>query len=153
MKTEENRSFNIRVYGIVINNRNEVLITEERYNEIDMIKFPGGGLDYGEGTIDCLKREFMEEAGISVDVISHFYTTDYFQPSAFDNRQLISIYYLVSMNSDSRNFLTDEPKIKTETSKKLPVFRWVPLTELTPDLMTFPIDKIVAGMIGQGELT
>ena len=31
-------------------------------------KFPGGGMEFGEGTIDCIKRECMEEFGEEVEV-------------------------------------------------------------------------------------
>ena len=50
--------FNIRVYGICINERQEVLLSDESYRDLHFTKFPGGGLGFGEGTIDCLKREF-----------------------------------------------------------------------------------------------
>ena len=53
--------FNIRVYGILINERNEVLLTDEYRFGTEITKFPGGGLEFGEGTIDCIKREMMEE--------------------------------------------------------------------------------------------
>ena len=86
--------FNIRVYGLYITG-SKVLVCEENIRGQQIIKFPGGGLEYGEGTIDCLKREFMEEMQIAVEVLSHYYTTDYFQPSAYDDSQVISIYYLV----------------------------------------------------------
>ena len=56
--------FNLRVYGILINKNNEVLLSSELRFEKPMIKFPGGGLEFGEGLVDCLKREFQEECGI-----------------------------------------------------------------------------------------
>lgn len=71
------------------------MVCEEMIRGQKIVKFPGGGLEYGEGTIDCLKREFAEEMGIEVEILSHYYTTDYFQPSAFDDSQVISIYYSV----------------------------------------------------------
>ena len=71
------------------------MVCEETIRGQQIIKFPGGGLEYGEGTIECLKREFMEEMQIEIEVLSHYYTTDYFQPSAYDDSQVISIYYIV----------------------------------------------------------
>ena len=76
----ETGKFIIRVYGLVINPQNEVLLTDEYRYETNMTKFPGGGLHYGEGLIDCLKREFREECnGQEIENIRHFYTTDFFQ--------------------------------------------------------------------------
>ena len=73
-------SFIIRVYGIVINQNEEVLISDEFQMNMKMTKFPGGGLEYGEGIIDALKREFREECnGQEIKNIKHFYTTDFYQ--------------------------------------------------------------------------
>src|SRR3954463_3659823 len=88
--------FNIRVYGILINEKKQVLVSDELIRGNRYTKFPGGGLEYGEGTRDCLKREFLEEMNLEVEVGEHLYTTDYFQPSAFHpDHQIISIYYFV----------------------------------------------------------
>src|SRR5690554_6247324 len=92
-------NFIIRVYGLVVNDKKEVLVTDEYQMNMEMTKFPGGGLEFGEGTIDCLKREFREEGnGQELINIRHFYTTDYFQKALFfEQAQLISIYYLADL--------------------------------------------------------
>src|ERR1700760_1317874 len=87
--------FNVRVYGILINDANQVLISDEQEYGFRFTKFPGGGLEPGEGLIDGLKREFVEECNLRVEVLSHFYTTDFFVKSAFNDSQVISIYYMV----------------------------------------------------------
>ncbi|MFL5744224.1 MAG: NUDIX domain-containing protein, partial [Niastella sp.] len=88
--------FNLRVYGILIGENNQVLVSDEFIRGSYYTKFPGGGLEFGEGTRDCLKREFMEEMNLNVHVGDHIYTTDYFQMSAFNpEHQIISIYYFV----------------------------------------------------------
>ncbi|MBI3232490.1 MAG: NUDIX hydrolase, partial [Bacteroidetes bacterium] len=89
--------FNIRVYGLLYNEKNEILLSTENIDGYEFTKFPGGGLEFGEGTRECLIREFKEECGILVKVVDHIYTTDFFQPSAFNKKdQLISIYYRVT---------------------------------------------------------
>src|SRR5215217_4020233 len=88
--------FNVRVYGILINEQNELLVSDEYIRGGYFTKFPGGGLEFGEGTRDCLKREFIEEMNLNVEVGEHIYTTDFFQLSAFNNNhQIVSIYYFV----------------------------------------------------------
>jgi len=54
----------------------KVLVSDEFRLGIFMTKFPGGELNFGEGTKDCLRREFMEELNTEIDIISHYYTTD-----------------------------------------------------------------------------
>lgn len=88
---------NIRVYGLNIIDH-KLLIIEEYFQEQQLFKFPGGGLEYGEGTIDCLKREFREEMDCEIYNIEHYYTTDFFQKSNWDDRQVIAIYYLVDLD-------------------------------------------------------
>ncbi len=139
--------FNIRVYGLLINQNKEVLVTDEYRLNRYMTKFPGGGLEYGEGTIDCLKREFQEELNLDIEVSHHFYTTDYFQPTiSFENMQLISIYYVVKTISPDKIKTTDKtfdiPAIDGAQS-----FRWIALDKIDPDDFTFPIDKKVASIL------
>jgi 8-oxo-dGTP pyrophosphatase MutT (NUDIX family) len=88
--------FNVRVYGVLMDKEKRVLLSDEFIRGAYITKFPGGGLELGEGTRDCLKREFAEETGLEVTIGEHVYTTDFFQISAFNNtHQIISIYYFV----------------------------------------------------------
>ena len=86
-----NGEFIIRVYGIIRNEKNEVLISDEFQLGMKMTKFPGGGLHFGEGTLNCLRREFREECnGQEIVNPEHFYTTDFYQKALFyKNHQLI----------------------------------------------------------------
>jgi len=139
--------FNIRVYALLINEKNEVLVTDEFRFGTEMTKFPGGGLEWGEGTLDCLKRECREELGCEVEVIRHFYTTDFFQKAAFyKDQQLISIYYIVK-NSTPLSITISKNKNALERVENAQSFRWVALARLNADEFTFPIDKKVAGML------
>ena len=130
------KRFNIRVYGIWIR-EGELLVNEEIIKGRTIIKFPGGGLDWGEGTIDCLKREWMEELNLEVEVLSHFYTTDFFQASAFDDSQVISIYYLISADANL-------PIANTMENERT---YWMPVSHITADTFTLPIDIIVGNKL------
>lgn len=140
--------FVIRVYGLIINDRDEVLLSDEYVLDTLMTKFPGGGLEFGEGTIECLKREAVEEMGQTVEIISHFFTTDYFQKALFyENAQLISIYYLARFKGPVQFRVSTLPFDFPEKINGSQSFRWVPLKSLDPEEMTFPIDKKVAQML------
>jgi len=139
--------FNIRVYGLLLNDRSEILIVDEDEFNMRFTKFPGGGLKLGEGTKDCLIREWKEELNQRIEVGEHFYTTDYFQLSGFyPDQQLISIYYFVTPLEELKIKTTDKLfdfNTTSQNGEKLS-FRWLPLKNLSPDLMTFPIDKTIA---------
>jgi len=72
-----------------------VLVCKEQYLGKDLLKFPGGGLEFGEGLLECLHREWKEELDISIRIVRHVYTTEDFVQSVFDqNDQLLSVYAL-----------------------------------------------------------
>ncbi len=138
-------NFVIRVYGIVINDSKEVLVTDEYQLGMQMTKFPGGGLDFGEGTVDCLKREFREECnGQQIKNIRHFYTTDYFQQALFyENAQLISIYYLADLELPLQFTISEKSFDFEKMENGNQSFRWLNLKKATHDMLSFPIDRIV----------
>lgn len=147
--------FNIRVYGILINEQQQVLVSDEYIRDNYYTKFCGGGLEFGEGTIDCLKREFMEEMQLAVEVLDHLYTTDFYQQSAFNPaHQIISIYYYVKALEPIQAPLRQQPfdfdaeqLARYETHGETETFRFVPMHAFSVDSVTLPIDKIVAGII------
>ncbi|MFW5687590.1 MAG: NUDIX domain-containing protein [Bacteroidota bacterium] len=141
-------TFNIRVYGIVLFKAN-ILLTDEFRLGMRMTKFPGGGLELGEGTADCLKREFKEEMGQEIEVREHIYTTDYFQPTQLlpETQQLISIYYRVELREYNALKASEKAFDFRETIEGAQSFRWVPLKKLQPDLLTFPIDRKVVPLL------
>ena len=147
--------FSLRVYGLLINELKQVLVSDEKIRGGFYTKFPGGGLEFGEGTRDCLKREFMEEMGLNVAVGDHIYTTDYFQMSAFNpSQQIISIYYFahalepIRVPLRSIPFDFDEMQLNQyATSQEIETFRFIDWNVLNEDSVTLPIDKIVVGLI------
>jgi 8-oxo-dGTP diphosphatase len=135
-------NFTIRVYGIFIKDGN-LLLSKEYFSKTDMLKFPGGGLEFGEGTIDCLKREMQEEFGLEITIDRHFYTTDFFVESVFhESTQVMSIYYLMEVVS------SDIPigKIFKEENGEQQLL-WQPLDGFDSESLTFPIDKKVAKLL------
>ncbi|HZW64445.1 MAG TPA: NUDIX domain-containing protein [Hanamia sp.] len=134
--------FNVRVYGLLINEKNEILLSDEIIRGNFYTKFPGGGMEFGEGTIECLKREFKEELQIDVEVLHHFYTTDYYQRSYFNpDDQIISIYYRVSSNESF-----DLQQINSEQDRS-EQFRFIHLSDFSEDNVSLPIDKTVARLL------
>lgn len=144
------KQFNIRVYGILCNDKNQVLVSDELIKGKPVVKFPGGGLEYGEGTITCVKREFMEEAEMEITVMEHFYTTDFFQPSAFNkDHQIISIYYLVKCEGTFSLQVTDKIGEFVQDVNHEQHFRWINLKNISEDDFTLPIDKVVGKLLQQ----
>lgn len=130
------KRFNVRVYGLWLTD-GQVLLSREVIKGQDIVKFPGGGLEWGEGTLDGLKREWREEMDLDIEIQAHFYTTDFFQPSAWDSSQVISIYYRV------KPVLI--PEIPYHNGQEH--FFFAPVDDKLSTVLTLPIDRVVAGML------
>jgi 8-oxo-dGTP diphosphatase len=138
--------FNVRVYGILIKS-GCVLVSDELIKGRQVTKFPGGGLEFGEGPADCVIREFYEELGIEATILSHYYTTDFFVASAFDpHSQVISIYYLMDTAEVSEIRVTASPH-DHGGQEGAQSCRWIPLKDLRESDMTLIIDAKVAEML------
>ena len=145
----------LRVYGILIGENKKVLVSDEFIRGGLYTKFPGGGLEFGEGTRDCLKREFKEEMDLDIQVGDHIYTTDYFQMSAFHpGDQILSIYYFAHPLEPIKVPLRDKPfdfdekqmAVYKETGTT-ETFRFIEWNDFSEASVTLPIDKIVARML------
>lgn len=145
----------VRVYGILINDARQVLVSDEFIRGSYYTKFPGGGLEIGEGTRDCLKREFKEEMNLRVEIGDHIYTTDFFQQSAFNSaHQILSIYYFATALENilvplrSREFDFDEQQLKLyDQVQQIETFRFINWDNFSPEMVTLPIDKLVAAIV------
>jgi len=147
--------FNIRVYGILINDKKQILVSDEFIRGNYYTKFPGGGLEPGEGTRDCLKREFIEEMNLAVEVGEHIYTTDHYQKSAFNpDHQIISIYYFtkalepITAPLRTKEFDFDEAQMEIYNQvNEIETFRFIEWDLFSADSVTLSLDKIVANII------
>lgn len=139
----------VRIYGILIDPSYGLLVSDEFIRGDYFTKLPGGGLEFGEGTRECLAREFQEETGLDVTVGDHIYTTDFYQPSAFRaGDQILSIYYYVTPISllplQTRDTAFDfRPEEIADKNGQAEHTRWIPLNMLSETAMSLPIDKIV----------
>ncbi|MDF2191551.1 NUDIX domain-containing protein [Paraflavitalea sp. CAU 1676] len=150
--------FNVRVYGILMNEQNQVLVADEYIRGRYYTKFPGGGLEFGEGTRDCLKREFKEEMDLDVRIGDHIYTTDFFQMSAFTpDQQIIAIYYFahalepIKAPLRTTKFDFDDQQMELyHRTGETETFRFIDWNDFSGEQVTLPIDKIVADLVKAG---
>lgn len=144
MKTNNIEKITLRIYGILINEKNEILLSDEFALNRRITKFPGGGHHPGESTKDTLKREFLEEFNQEIEVKEHFYTTDFFQDAfGLQNTQLISIYYFVELKGKNNLKISDKPFDKENFMPGDQTIRFENLNMLSEDSLSLPVDKHV----------
>ena len=54
-------------YGIITNNKQIILIKKARGGYTGLLDLPGGGIEHTENPEETLKREIMEEVGITIN--------------------------------------------------------------------------------------
>lgn len=123
---------NIRVYATAVKD-GKVLVLHEEYAGDHLMKLPGGGLEFGEGLLDCLHREFEEELNVKIRIVSHLYTQEEFVTSRFrENEQLLTVYYMVEI-IDENDFLILDPCIEK--------IEWIPIST-NENPFPLPVDRI-----------
>lgn len=137
--TDNMNRFNIRVYGVLLNENNELLLSKESYKKKLFTKFPGGGLCLGESLPNGLMREFEEECDLTVSVIKLLYVTDTLVPSAFDDSQVIGVYYLVEAKSnDLKEIRMSNVDVENNSTQSFFWFNW---KNMPDDKLDFPMDQ------------
>ncbi|RRA97068.1 NUDIX domain-containing protein [Paenimyroides viscosum] len=132
METQNFKGFNIRVYALCIVN-NKLLTLKEPFAGNMVVKLPGGGLEFGEGTADCLKREFKEELNLELTINDAFYIQEDFVSSlAKDGRQLLTLYFFATIKDLHNLEIID---------KNIQEINWIPLSANNP--FTLPVDQTV----------
>ncbi len=133
------QNFDLRLYGFIINEVNGVLVSDECKNGIFFTKFPGGGVEFGEGIEAALKREFIEELAVTISEAEPFYFTDFYSLSPFEqNCQLVAFYYLVELESMRIEVSNHSFPFYEEGEKQ----RWVSIQKLNEEEITFEHDRI-----------
>ena len=59
-------STHVGAYGFIIQNDKIALIKKARGGYKGLLDIPGGGIEHNETPVEALKRELMEEAGVTV---------------------------------------------------------------------------------------
>lgn len=128
--------------GVVIDDKNRLLVIQEKYHTTKHYKLPGGTLDPGEHISQAVVREVFEETGIKTEFVSlncfrHFHGYRYGKSD---------FYFVCRLKPLTTDISIDEEEI----SKSI----WMPVDDFLNDPETRPFNrKVVAETIKGGGLS
>ena len=68
----------VRVCGILIEDNQVLMVKHRGLSEAGYLWAPpGGGLNFGQKTADCLINEFQEETGLDIEVLDLLFVNEY----------------------------------------------------------------------------
>lgn len=109
MKNEEVEKWHrhLGVYGICINEKNEMLLIEKNGGPYTgLYDLPGGSLENPESLVQCLKREILEETGYNIGVKDNLGSYDFVVNSpynGFNYTHHIALMYSVYIKNRESN--------------------------------------------------
>ncbi|MFJ8511820.1 NUDIX hydrolase [Lysinibacillus xylanilyticus] len=86
------------VYGIYVDNEKLLVINKNGGPYINRFDLPGGSLEEGETLSEAMKREFLEETGLEIEIVENIGVMDFKLPwlwKEFTNVHHIAVYYSV----------------------------------------------------------
>lgn len=125
-------SFHIRISGrgIVVND-DKVLLNE--FGEGEYYNIPGGAVETGETVKDAVKRELLEETGLSVTVEDLVFVLEY-EPNKCDysygKTPHISLVFRCVLDGDDTIKTPTIPDVNHENPKLVGHGKWVPISSL-----------------------
>lgn len=122
-ETNGNKRFKYRVAAVALRG-DWVLI--HQFEDSHYWSLPGGNVEMGETSQEALKRELLEEAGLTFGIERLLWVHENLFERA-DGRQVheLALYYLIDLNGSG-----DDIQQGWEDDLRLH-FRWVPLVELS----------------------
>ena len=131
MDNQADTSFQISVKGLFTNDEGKVLMMQENNGKWD---FPGGRVQKGEALIKCLKRECLEETGLTCNVQDSQPTIVY---SAIDKEDRARLMVFFRATFDSIDFKRSEECeamefFSKDEIRKLPTY---PQISMLPDFL------------------
>ena len=89
------------VYGICVENNKLLVINKNGGPYINRFDLPGGSLEEAESLSIAMKREFLEETGIEIEITQNIGVIDFMLPwkwKEYTDVHHIAVYYLVKQN-------------------------------------------------------
>jgi len=110
---------------------------QERWQGVDLQKLPGGGLELGEGMIECLDREITEEFEMWKPLTwkHHYVPTHCFASRFRPEEQLILNYFIADQRVEEQHWQI------TPNDPNLLALKWLSLEPASAEWFTLESDR------------
>lgn len=120
---EEHQKFNFRVAAIIFDeDRSHILIHKKKFNDFWML--PGGRVQFGEDTLNGIKREIDEEIGLSGNFKLAYVCENFFNLNDTEYHEICMFYYMTT-----HELISDECFIESKENE-YEIFKWIPKEEI-----------------------
>jgi len=119
----------VRVCGLCLDHDRLLMINHHGIKEGDFWAPPGGGLQFGESMEECLKREFEEETGLTVEVVNFQFICEFIHPPL----HAIEAFFQVDIKQGSLRKGTDPEMKDNQIIEEVKFMSWTEINHLNPD--------------------
>lgn len=113
-----------RVNGVLIENEKILMVKHLMGNGREFWSTPGGGMIFGKSAIDNLKREFLEETGLIIEVSNYLFVHEFLDPPLHAMEHFFEVNRIEGIA-----VLGKDPELSS-TNQILADIRWMSLEEL-----------------------
>lgn len=117
----------LRICGICLV-ENKILLVNHGLTETNFWAPPGGGLQFGESAESCLKREFLEETGLDIEMRDFLFACEFIQSPL----HAVELFFLTSLKGGVLRKGLDPELGNQQIIRDVKFFSWREIEQLQP---------------------
>lgn len=119
----------LRVCGICLVEDKILLVNHSGLTDTNFWAPPGGGLQFGESAESCLKREFLEETGLEIEIRDFLFACEFIHSPL----HAVELFFLTSLKSGELKKGYDPEMLEHQIIQEVKFFSWAEIERLPPE--------------------
>ena len=118
----------LRICGICLVENKILLINHSGLTETNFWAPPGGGLRFGESAESCLKREFLEETGLDIEIRDFLFACEFIRSPL----HAVELFFLTSLKGGVLRKGHDPELGNQQIIRDVKFLSWTEIEQLQP---------------------